>query len=175
MGNRIFLPVLVALVSLAAAAGAGSLRADTLSPSSNPLQPFERLVGGQWHLENSYQVFEWGVGRQSIRARSYFVVDGQAKLVSEGGWYWHPAQEVIKGTFTAIEMPVVFFDYTTRFEANTMVNELKAYAANGKETVFAETWEFVDDTHFEWKLTSELPDGSEAMMSGTYVRTSPEK
>ena len=141
------------------------------SQDAHPLQGFERLMGGQWHLDESYQEFEWGVGRQSVRARSYFAVDGQPKLVSEGYWYWHPGEKQIKGLFTAIDMPVVLFEYTTRFEGSTMVNDLTTFAANGNETTFAETWEFVDDMQFEWKLTSELSDGTEAMMSGTYVRT----
>lgn len=138
--------------------------------STNPLQPFERLIGGQWHLGESYQELEWGVGRQSVKARSYFVIAGEAKLVSEGVWYWHPGEQQIKGLFTAIDMPVVLFDYTTRFEGDTMVNDLRAYATNGKETIFRETWKFTDDTHYEWKLTSVMPDGSEAVMSDTYTR-----
>ena len=113
----------------------------------------------------------WGVGRQSVKARIYFIVDGQAKLVSEGAWYWHPGLQAIKGVFTAIDMPVVVFDYTTRFEGNTMLNDLKAYSENGNETVFKETWQFADNSQFEWKLTSILDDGSEAVMSGTYIRT----
>ena len=141
------------------------------SQDAHPLQGFERLMGGQWHLDESYQEFEWGVGRQSVRARSYFAVDGQPKLVSEGYWYWHPGEKQIKGLFTAIDMPVVLFEYTTRFEGSTMVNDLTTFAANGNETTFAETWEFVDDMQFEWKLTSELSDGAAAVMSGTYVRT----
>jgi hypothetical protein len=67
---------------------------------------------------------------------------------------------------------VEFFDYTTRFDGDTMFNELRAYAANGKETVFRESWEFVGDSQFEWKLTSILDDGTEAMMNGTFVRKS---
>ena len=145
------------------------------SQEDNPLQPFERLIGGEWHLGESYQALEWGVGRQSVRARSYFVIAGEAKLVSEGYWYWHPGEKQIKGLFTAIEMPDVLFEYTTRFEGNTMVNNLKTYAADGNETVFAETWEVVDDNRFEWKLTSVMPDGSDAVMSGTYVRTNPSR
>jgi len=165
--------VTIAVIALSMAMSANSQQDDTAPTSSNPLQPFERLIGGQWHLEDTYQEFEWGVGRKSIKARSYLVIAGEAKLVSEGAWFWHPAEKVIRGAFTAIQMPVVFFDYTTRFEGNTMFNELKAYAENGKETIFSETWEFVDDAQFEWKLTSVMPDGSEAMMSGTYVRTNP--
>jgi hypothetical protein len=30
----------------------------------------------------------------------------------------------------------------------------------------------VGDTHFEWTLISTLDDGTEAVMDGTYVRTS---
>ena len=139
-------------------------------PASDPLAPFERLAGGEWHLEGSYQVFEWGVGRQSVKARSYFVVEGKPRLVSEGLWFWHPGEAKIKGIFTAIDMPVNFFDYTTRFEGNKMVNTLRAYAPGGKETVFEETWEFTDESHFEWKLMSETPDGMQQQMSGTYTR-----
>ena len=165
MTNRMFLLIIFAAVALGLAASANS--------QSNPLQPFERLIGGQWHLENTSQEFEWGVGRQSVKARSYFITDGQAKLVSEGAWYWHPGLQQIKGVFTAIDMPVVVFDYTTHFDGDTMRNDLKAYAESGKETVFEETWQFVGDSQFEWKLTSTLDDGTEASMIGTYIRTSP--
>lgn len=163
MRYRIFLTFTFATMALGPAVVANA--------QTNPLQPFERLIGGEWYLENTYQEFEWGVGRQSVKARSYFIVAGEAKLVSEGSWYWHPGLQQIKGHFTAIDMPVVVFDYTTRFEEETMLNDLRAYAANGKETVFKETWVFVDDMQFEWRLTSELPDSTEAMMSGTYVRS----
>ena len=50
----------------------------------SPLAPFERLPGGEWHLDNSYQTFEWGAGRQSVGARSFSLVAGTARLVSEG-------------------------------------------------------------------------------------------
>jgi len=165
MTNTTSLLIAFAAFSLGSAADANS--------QPNPLQPFERLIGGEWHLENTYQEFEWGVGRRSVKARSYFIVDGETKLVSEGAWYWHPGLQQIKGVFTAIDMPVVVFDYTTRFEGDTMRNDLKAYAENGNETVFEETWQFVDDSQLEWKLTSVLDDGTKAVMSGTYIRTSP--
>ena len=77
------------------------------SQDAHSLQGFERFMGGQWHLDESYQEFERGVGRQSVRARSYFVVEGQPKRVWEGHGYWHPGEQKIKGLFTAIGMPVV--------------------------------------------------------------------
>ena len=167
--NRVFLH-LVAVAALVSSGSASSQEATASDPATNPLQPFERLVGGQWHLGDSYQEFEWGVAQKSVKARSYFIIDGEAQLVSEGVWYWHPGKNTIEGRFTAIGMPVELFDYTTRFEGDTMVSDLRAYAASGKETVFEETWTFIDDTHFEWALMSKLADGTQPAMSGTYSR-----
>lgn len=165
------------LLAAAAAVSGLSLAVPGLSQTDggeeaaiNPLAPFERLIGGQWHLEGSYQEFEWGVGKRSVKARGYFVVDGNPRLVSEGYWFWHPGQRQIKGFFTAIDMPVTFFDHTTRFEQNRMVSDLRAYTPGGGETVFVETWEFTDESHFEWRLTSDMADGSQPQMSGTYTR-----
>jgi len=138
--------------------------------TEDPLAGFAPFIGGQWHLEGSYSELEWGVSRRAVKARNYFVVDGQPKLVSEGFWFWHPGEQQIKGVFTAIDMPVVLFLYTTHFEGDTMIGDLRAYAANGKETEFIETWKLEDDSHFAWTLSSETADGQEQSMSGTYTR-----
>lgn len=170
MRIRTLLFVAVVAVALLVPAQGSSQDASAQQPAPNPLAPFERLMGGQWHLEGSYQEFEWGVGRRSVRARSYFLVDGQPKLVAEGLWFWHPGEKQIKGVFTAIDMPVVFFDYTTSFEGNKMVNDLHSYSAKGAETAYVETWEFTDDTHFVWKLMKKTPEGLSEEMSGTYSK-----
>jgi hypothetical protein len=136
----------------------------------NPLAPFERFMGAPWHLEGSYLELEWGVGRRSVRSRSHFVVEGQPRLVSEGSWFWHPGEQAIKGVFTAIDMPVVFFDYTVRFEADRMVSDLEAYDAEGNRTSYVETWELTDETHFRWKLLRQTGEGLEELMSGVYTK-----
>jgi hypothetical protein len=163
------LTALVAATLLVASPGR-SQNPEAGQPASNPLAPFERLIGGEWHLEGSYQEFEWGVGQRSVKARSYFMVDDSPKLVSEGIWFWHPGEKEIKGVFTAIDMPVTFFDYTTRFEDEKMVNDLRSYGSDGYETVYVESWDFTDDTHFVWKLQSKTPDGLKEEMGGTYSR-----
>jgi len=168
MTNRTLLAVGVIAGTLFLPARGSSQDAQTSAP--DPLVPFERLMGGQWHLDGSYQEFEWGVGRRSVKARSYFLVDGQPKLVSEGFWFWHPGEKQIKGVFTAIDMPVVFFDYTTRFEGTKMVNDLHSYSAKGTESVYVETWDFTDDTHFVWKLMKKTPEGLNEVMGGTYTK-----
>lgn len=136
----------------------------------NPLAPFEQLIGGRWHLDGSYQEFEWGIGRRSVRSRSYFLVDGVPRPVSEGIWFWHPGEKKIKGVFTAVDMPVVFFDYTTRFEENQMVSDLRSFDAEGSESVYLEVFEITGKTQYEWKLLVETPEGHQEVMGGTYTR-----
>ena len=138
--------------------------------SPNPLSSFERLMGGQWHLDGSYQEFEWGLDKLSVKSRAYFTIGEEAQLVAEGVWYWHPKEKTIKGVFTAVEMPAVLFDYTTRFEDETMVNDLLTYDENGAETQYVETWEFSDETHFAWTLFMKTPEGLQEVMAGTYER-----
>ena len=164
------LVVMAIAVASVASAHVLVLASGTELQTTNPLAPFERLIGGQWHLEGSYSEFEWGLGRQSVITRSYFVVEGEPKLVSEGFWYWHPGEQAIKGAFTAIDMPVVFFDYTVRFEGDMMVADLVGYDAAGAASSYIETWEFTDDTHYVWKLFSETPDGPQEVMGGTFDR-----
>jgi hypothetical protein len=159
-----------ALPVIAVIAGVLFLPATASSQQANPLAPFERLIGGQWQLEGSYQEFEWGVGRRSVKARSYFVVDGEPKLVSEGVWFWHPGEQAIKGVVTAIDMPVVLFDYTTWFEGDRMVSELRSYDAEGAESPYVETFEFTQTDQYVWRLFKPTADGLEEEMSGTYSR-----
>jgi hypothetical protein len=148
----------------------GDESADSQAMDADPLAPFERLIGGMWVWGESSTEYEWGVGRQSVKARSYFLVDGNLKLVSEGAWFWHPGEGQIKGVFTAVGMPVALFDYTTRFEGERMVNDLAAYSASGEKTMYVETWEFTDETHYNWKLLQESPDGLQEVMAGTFSK-----
>lgn len=163
INKRHLFPALL-LLACGVAAAAGS------RPADDPLQPFQRLMDASWHLEGSYQEFEWGVGKQSVRSRGYFLVDGKPKLVSEGSWFWHPGDEQIKGWFTAVDMPFVLLEYTTRFEGNKMVNDLRSFAADGSEEAYVETWEFLDDTRYVWKLLKKTPDGLQEVMGGTYSK-----
>lgn len=121
-------------------------------------------------MGDSYQTFEWGVGKKSVRAKGYFMIDGKPQLVSEGIWFHHPETGKIKGYFTAINMGVDFFEYTTRFEGSSMVNELTSYSKEGKPEHYTETWEFTGEDTYTWTLYSK--NGKELMkvMGGEYIR-----
>lgn len=138
----------------------------------NPLAPFEKLIGGKWVFEGGYQTVAWGLGKLSVKAKSYFVVDGAPQLVSEGQWFWHPGQQQIRGYFTAVQMPVVFFDYVTRFEDNKMISELKSYSAAGKEQRFLEVWDFTGDNRYEWSLLQKTENGNQTVMRNVFERKS---
>ena len=66
MRNHPFTIFAVLLVLLPWTPVAAAQHATGNEQSENPLAPFERLIGGQWHIEGSYQEFEWGLGKQSV-------------------------------------------------------------------------------------------------------------
>ena len=138
--------------------------------SANPLAPLARLIGGEWHQEGNYQVVEWGVGQKSVASRHYFLVNGEPQLVSEGFWFWHPGEQAIKGTFVAIEMPVEVFEYTTTFEGDKMISELKAYNPEGVEENYVEEWVFTGEDQYTFSLYADTPAGRQQAMEMSFVR-----
>ncbi|MBD3226320.1 MAG: hypothetical protein GF313_16445 [Caldithrix sp.] len=161
-----FVMVLTVFFNNAVSQSANNQKTD----QSNPLAPFERLIGGQWYMQDSYQTFSWGVGKLSVLSESYVVEQGQARKVSEGYWFYHPGQGQIKGYFTAIDMPVQFFDYTTVFKSDTMKNDLISYSAGGQASHYLETWTFSEDGRYQWTLFTKTDNGRQKIMGGTYQR-----
>jgi hypothetical protein len=137
--------------------------------ADNPLAPFERVMGGEWHIEGSYQTFEWAVDKQSVVAKTYFTTEEGEKLVSQGMWFWHPDEKAIKGYFVATGMGLDLFVYTTRFEENRMVNKLVTYGG-GELQEWDETWEFTGEDEYVWTLYSQTPEGPNKAMGDTYKR-----
>lgn len=138
--------------------------------ASQQLKPFQQLIGGSWFLQDSFQEFEWGIGNQSVKSRSYFIKDNQSHLVSEGFWYWDPAKKVIRGVFTAIHMPFSLVEYTTTFEANKMNSQLITSTPNGEQSQYIETWEFTDKDHYNWTLEQQTDGKFETIMNGIFQR-----
>lgn len=138
--------------------------------SSNPLVRFEAIIGGKWHQQGGYQVFKWGVGKKSVIAENFFMIDGKAQKVSEGVWFWHPGEQQIKGYFTAIKMPVEFYDYTTRFTDGGIESDLSAYNSSGQLTQYFEEWVFDDQNQISWTLYSIDGDKRKQVMEGVLKR-----
>lgn len=140
------------------------------SSNSNPLSKFEAIIGGEWHQKGGFQTFRWGIGKKSVIAENYFMIDGEAEKVSEGIWFWHPGEQRIKGYFTAINMPVSFFDYTLRFTNEGTKSNLSAYDSSGKLTQYIERWVFDNKDQISWTLYSIDGEQKTEVMSGTMTR-----
>jgi hypothetical protein len=160
----------IGAVVAAAVAAPGPATGESSAAPGNPLAPFERMIGGQWHIPTTYQTVEWGVDKKSVVARAYLTTDRGDKLVSEGMWYWHPGEKAIKGHFVAVGMGIDLFEYTTRFEGDRMINYLVTYGSDGARHEYEETWDFRGDDEIVWTLWSQTPDGPRKEMGDTYKR-----
>ncbi len=137
----------------------------------DPLAPFERLMGGKWTAGESYHTFEWGFGNKTVVAKTYFVSeDGAEILVAHGIWFWHPQRQTIIGYSIAEQMPFELMEMTSRFEGDTLVNELRAIAADGSASEHVETWEFVGDDRYDWTLYRERMADDDVWMTETFTR-----
>ena len=84
-----------------------------------PLAPFARLIGGEWHIGPLRHVYEWGIGQKTVVARTY---DEQGQLASEARWFYHPGERVIRGY--SVDAGGSLFEMTTRFDGNELHNRL---------------------------------------------------
>lgn len=149
---------------------AGSLVLLTLASAAapaaeTPLEAFGGLAVGEWETEDSRHVLEWGVARKVVRSTSYFKVEGEWTLVSEGMWFWDARQQQIRGVAVATGMPVELFEYRSTIREKEVVHELEAQGPAGGK--FVERWSF-DGGEYSWTL--ENPQGGEPLMGGTYRR-----
>ena len=141
-----------------------------MDDGANPLEPFDRLVGGEWHLEGSYHVFSWGFGRHSISALTYRTTHGEAELVGDGGWFWHPGQQAIRGFLFAEGMGIDLFEYRSRWEGDSFMSDLTTYGSEGSEGHYEERWDFTGPDSYEWSLWARTDTGLEKAMGGTFQR-----
>lgn len=136
----------------------------------NQLAAFDRLVGGEWHMADSYHVFRWGAANRSFHSQSFFVSHGTSIPVGEGSWYWHPGDRSIRGHQVAEGMGIDLFEYTSRWEGDTLINDLITYDAEGNTGNYEEHWEFTDADTYQWTLYSRTDDGLQRAMGGTFTR-----
>lgn len=83
-----------ALIAAAASAATPTASDEAAASPRGLMAPFARLVGGEWHIGPLRHVFEWGVGENTVIARSF---DPEGKLASEARWFWHPGDGVVRG------------------------------------------------------------------------------
>lgn len=153
------------------AVGTGSVRAQSQIEPENPLQPFEFFIGGAWVSETTYQTFEWGVGKLSVKSKLYFLEGDKKTLVGEITWFWHPGENKIKGYGHAINMAMNFFEYTTKFESPTvMMNTFYAYGGQYDGVAQHEKLEFINQNEYLWTYYNKMKDELLPAYSRTFRR-----
>ena len=135
--------------------------------ATGELEAFGALVVGTWRADDAKHVHTWGVGKKLIHSASYFLVDGEWKLVSEGIWYWDDQERTIRSTHVAIDMPVERFEYRTEVKGALVEHELTAYGSQPGD--FVEIWSFHEDG-YDWRLESPDDRGTR-VMGGSFRRT----
>lgn len=131
----------------------------TQAQESNPLQPFEFLIGGTWSTETTVQTFEWGVGQKSVHSKLYFINAADTTLNGEITWFWHPGEQAIKGYGHLLSDQISFFDYSTEFEnPRWMNNQVVGFNNQPNGVNIFESIEFIGDDEYRWTMYSRVLD-----------------
>jgi hypothetical protein len=142
---------------------------DTPAEDGGPLDGFERLIG-TWVSGASAQTFEWGVGRLVVRARSTVANGDGGRLVSEGMFLHDPLREVVRGYFVAVEMPAAYFEYSARWEGDTLVAHLTTTAPDGRARRYVEHWRLADPDRIAWTLRDGEDESGPVVMTAEFER-----
>ncbi len=138
---------------------------------TNPLQPFEFLVGGEWSTPTTVQTFEWGVGNQTVHSKLYFINATDTVLTGEISWFWHHGEEKIKGFGHLLSDQISFFDYSTEFtDSNRMNNSIVGYNQQGQALNIIESIEFLDTDEYRWTMYDRVLDELKPQLSITFTR-----
>jgi len=69
-------------------------------------------------------------------------------------------------------MPVEVFEYTTTFEGNKMVSELRATNPEGAVANHIETWNFTNEDHYVCTVDNKTPAGPQKWLELSFIRRS---
>lgn len=145
--------------------------AQTSEENTNPLQPFEFLIGGTWTTPSTRQTFEWGLNHQAVYSELFFVQGDSLVKSGEMTWFWHPGEKKIKGFAHSINMAMSFFEYETEFESPTeMRNTFYAWGGNYDGIPQYERLLFIGEDEYKWTSFERKGDNLEPGISITFKR-----
>jgi hypothetical protein len=134
-----------------------AMRADE-SKEPNPLEPLGCFVGGAWIGEGQHGtdtgfrtrvVYEWGLNRKLLKAKSYLRADKGEQLVYESVFTWHPEKK--KMIFLSVSAAGGIFEGTLEKNDNTFESLFKSYSGTTTST-FRQTIQFLDNDHTLWTV-----------------------
>lgn len=143
------------------------------SPFTSPeeLEPLIPLIDGDWEIDATrsdgtaihlHSTFEWGLGRRSIRSRTWHIeADGSQRAVTDSCYYWHPGRRTL--LMIGIGEDGRLSEGTLHFDGDTLVFEYAVHTPEGS-TDLHERWRFIDDGTVEQSLWSEAEDGERSLV-----------
>jgi hypothetical protein len=94
-------------------------------------------------------VYEWGLNRRLLKAKSYLQGDKGEQLVYESVFTWHPERK--KVIFLSVSAAGGIFEGTLEQRNNTFESRFNSYSA-GATSIFRQTIQFLDDDHTVWTV-----------------------
>jgi hypothetical protein len=128
--------------------------------AKSPLEPLARFVGGAWVGKGkgpipdfrTKVVYEWGLNRKLLKARSYLVSDKGERLVYESVFTWHPGKKKI--VFLSVSAEGGIFDGVLEPKGDTYEFLFTSYFQD-KATTFRQAIKFTDKDHTEWTVSAQ--------------------
>lgn len=126
-------------------------------PQENALEPLARFVGGAWigqgkHSKDDFRtrvVYEWGLNRKVLKAKSYLTGEKGEQLVYESVFFWHPGKKQIR--FISVAAHGGIFDGAMEPKGDTIECVFESWSGD-KATTYRQKIHFTDDDHTEWTV-----------------------
>jgi hypothetical protein len=125
---------------------------------ANPLDTLAPFVGGAWvskgkgPVKGEFRtrvVYEWGLNRKLLKAKSYLVGDRGEELVYESVFGWHPKRREI--FFYSFSGQGYIFEGTVSRQKDTFEILFESHAKAGTAT-YRQTIQFLDKDHTLWTV-----------------------
>jgi hypothetical protein len=130
----------------------------------NPLESLACLVGGTWIGEGQHGpdsefrtrvVYEWGLNRRLLKAKSFLRGDKGERLVYESVFTWHPQKN--KLIFLSISAEGGIFEGTVERKGDTFECVFNSYSGTASSR-FRQTIQFLDADHTLWTVFAKKGD-----------------
>jgi hypothetical protein len=131
---------------------------------SNPVESLACFVGGAWVGEGQHGadrdfrtrvVYEWGLNRRLLKAKSYLNGDKGEELVYESVFTWHPQKKTL--VFLSVSAGGGIFEGTMEKQGNTFEAHFHSYSGPAS-SMFRQTIQFLDNDHALWTVFAKKGD-----------------
>jgi hypothetical protein len=131
---------------------------------ANPLETLACFVGGGWIGEGRHSpdaefrtrvVYEWGLNRRLLKAKSFLSGDKGERLVYESVFSWHPQKK--KLIFLSVSAEGGIFEGAFEKKGDVFESHFDSFSGSGAAR-FRQTIQFLDADHTLWTVFAKQGD-----------------